>query len=325
MKFRSYPLHQCALYKLSSKGRLAHLVELDHPRRLADLLAPTAKQYSEFKLDSMPCPFTEKARKARYVENPIEVLKRIQRRLTNLLARIEAPTWAHGAVRGKSYRSNAAAHRYGDKCATFDVRSFFPSTSESRVFNFFRDKLLCEPDIAGVLTRVVCHRGRLPTGAPTSPIVSIWANLPMFEALASIAERHGLTFTVYIDDITFSGKCIPSGLTAMVKAVVEQNGHKLAEDKTCYFGKGVPKRITGVVVAGGDLRVPHERFRKARRIRAALVSARSPEARLHLVNRLQGLAGEAAFLDARFIPQKLRVIELARAIRSELSDGAASV
>lgn len=315
---RRYPLHQCALYKVSSKGRLASLLGI---AKVADLfrLAEWQKNYKVFLKAEDICQFTGKKTKERWVQEPKEELKNVQKRIQKLLARVAAPYYVHGGLAGRSYRSNARAHTAGIRCATFDFESFFPSTSWSQAFHFFKDVLLCEADIAKVLADLCCHDGKLPTGAPTSPILAHYANLALFEALAEFAESHNLVFTAYVDDITFSGDSIPRGICAVVGSLVRKHGHKLSTRKTKQFSRGQPRHVTGVVIHEGRLKVPHSRFLKITAIERAIRSATSTAERLQLTNRLVGLVGEAAYLDDRFKAKALLVYASAERLRHQLA------
>ncbi|MES1977283.1 MAG: reverse transcriptase family protein [Pseudomonadota bacterium] len=297
-----YDITQCALYKVTSKVRLASLLHVSVP---AVLGMAKSRKYREFPIKEKVCPFTGKTTKERWVQTPAEALRPLHDRILDLLKRVAPPSYAHAAVKGKSYRSNAAAHKNSAEVATFDLSSFYPSTSENAVFRFFADQLLCAPDIAGLFARLVCvevpgSHPCLPTGSPLSPLISIYANKPMFDALERLASKSGLVFTCYIDDITFSGQAIPAGLTNIVTSLVKRYGHTLAVKKTRIFSNADAKHITGVVVHNGRVSVPNSRFRKARKIQLAIEAETDKLKKIQLMQKLNGLLGEAAYLDPKY-------------------------
>lgn len=295
---KRYSLNQCVLYKVASKARLAAI--LGAPLKTLEALAQDAGNYKLYERAAEVCPFTGKLTKARAVQEPKDALKSVQARIQSLLIRIKAPDYCHGAMPGRSYRTNAQAHLSSKKVATFDIKRFFPSTSASRVYDFFRERLCCSPDVAALLGKLCTYDSALATGSPVSPVLSYLANSQLFEDLAGVAAAWSLKYTVYVDDITFSGDQIPVGLRERVKAIVEKNGHRLSEQKTRVFNAGDVKHITGVVISAGKISVPHVRFQKARGIEEALERASDDEERLILMRKLAGLLGEAAYLDPTF-------------------------
>ena len=216
-----YAIDQCALYKLGAKSRLARLLGFNLSRLIE--LSESASNYKRFKLPETICPFIGKVVKARWVQEPKTELRAIHERLRSLLSRVSTPEYAHGAIAGRSYRSNAEAHIRASRAATFDIKSFYQSTGASRVFEYFSNELQCAPDVAAMLTRLSCVDNCLPTGSPLSPILSLRANKPMFDSLNKLASNHRLVFTCYIDDLAFSGSSISPSLASLVKTVVENN------------------------------------------------------------------------------------------------------
>jgi RNA-directed DNA polymerase len=295
---QGYPLHQCALYKMGSKRRLSHLLGLD----LKELINLSKREdnYSVFELPAEVCKFTGKVKKARWVQNPTPELKELHRRIQTLLSRVAVPEYCHGGPKGRSYRSNASAHITASYVATFDLKSFFPSTKAEQVFKFFFDDLKCSPDVAGLLTDLCTYQRALPTGSPVSPLLAFWANHALFSALKKRAGEQNLNLSVYVDDVTFSGKTLPSDLVFQVESIVQKYGQKLSPDKTRRFGPNSPKHVTGVVIHNEKLMVPHARFYKARAIQRAIKVALDDGERELLTAKLGGLLGEAAFIDARY-------------------------
>ncbi len=313
---KSYALNQCALYKVRSKKRLAQILGFN----LVDLIRLSADDgnFNVFQLEAQVCEFTGTKRKARSIQDPVPGLKAVLVRITKLLSRIQSPDYCHGATTGRSYRSNAQAHVGAQAVATFDLKDFFPSTSSKQVFRFFHKYLQCSPDVAGLLTDLCTYKRALPTGAPSSPILAYWANRGLFETLEQRGNALQLKLSVYVDDITLSGNAIPRSLTEQVAGIVRSHGHTLSAHKTKIFGPGRPKHVTGIVISGGALRVPHSRFRKARAIRAAFNAEKDDRKRVLLAAKLCGLLGESAFLDARYKRMAIDSVKLLAAAKAKL-------
>lgn len=295
---KRYSLDQCALYKVGSKARLATVLCL--PKKRLIELAGSPSNYKTYLLKPKEDPFSDKLRKERYVQEPKIDLRRIHERIQRLLQPVELPSYVHGAVKGRSYRTNAVAHRLGGRVATFDIRTFFPSTTKAAVRDFFADRFLCAPDVAELLAQLTTCGGALATGSPLSPLLSYFANQSMFDELDTLARQHGLSFTCYIDDITLSGATFPARLRKEVIRIVRRHGHKVSDEKTRFYSEVMAKHVTGVVLHAGTVRVPHARFRKARAIELAIRVETDLLAKLKLSERLAGLLGEAAYLDPRY-------------------------
>lgn len=307
---KHYPIHQSPLYLLTSKKKLAEVLRCE----LKELLQFVRAQnnYREFLLPEEVCPFVGKIRKERFVQEPKPELRRVHERLRRLLTRIVPPTYAHAAVRGRSYRTNGLAHVNAQEVATFDIRDFYRSTTSAGVYNFYREHLKCSPDVSSILARLSCSncglgRNALPTGSPLSPILSLYANRPLFDELQKIAQRHDLVFTCYVDDVTYSGVKIPYGLSWEVEACVRKHGHRLATSKTKKFADGRSAHVTGLVLHKGEISVPFARFKKARRIEVAIEDAEPGPLQIKMLQQLAGLLGEAAYLDKRFLPWSLQL------------------
>lgn len=293
-----YPINQCALYGIGSKSKLANVLQSSLSEILE--LAKCGDNYRVFLLPESTCKFTGKKVKERWVQEPKRNLRKIHDRLQKLLRNIIPPGYAHAAVKGRSYRSNALVHAAADRIATFDIRKFYPSTSRSSVYDFFSSQLACAPDIAALLVKIVCCGNGLPTGSPLSPILSLYANKRIFDELNALAQHHSLLFTCYVDDLTFSGAMLPRGLAVLIRNIVEKNGHTISSNKTRIFRRDQRKHVTGVALFKGQVEVPHARFLKARAITTAIDASISAVDRLLLVRKLAGLLGEAAYLDKQF-------------------------
>jgi len=297
---KSYDISQSALYNTSSKAKLAAIFSTDIKeviRRIGD--------YRRFELIPELDPFKlGKPPKVRQVQKPAPKLLAIHERILRLLRCVQVPEYMQFALKGTSYKNNAEMHLSGKCVATLDIRNFFGSTSKSKVFNFFSGPLKATGDVANLYADLTTFDNYLPTGSPLSPLLSFYANKSLFDDLNIIATEHGLTFTCYVDDLTFSGESISRRFLWQIENTIRQYGHVVASKKTRLFKDGIPKHITGVVVHEGSIRVPNVRYRKMRLIKEAIHGSGKNHGltRKELEYKLGGLLGEAAYLDPSNLP-----------------------
>lgn len=314
---KSYPVTQCALYKLSSLKKLSDLLNL--PKESIKSLIGSSEKYREFELPEETDPFSLRRRKARWVQEPTPQLKQVHERILYLLEPVFVPEYAHAAKRGRSYRTNANCHRSSPSIATFDLRDFYGSTRRNIVFDFFRDQLMCASDIAGILAELTTYKNKIPTGSPLSPLLSLHVARPMLDLMESVAKDHNLIFTCYVDDLTFSGKTIPLSLERKITKIANMYGYDISHKKTKIFLPHQAKHVTGVVIIDEQLRVPFTRFRTARNLQAAVIdpSKRHGLSELKLKEKLAGLLGEAAYLDPSYRGMADTAYESLKAAKAE--------
>ena len=293
-----YSTDQSALYKVGSKKRLAKILGAKLSRLL--LLRKSASNYKEFILREQICPFTRKVRKKREVQEPKTELRCLHNRILRLLRFVVPPAYTHAAVKRRSYRSNADFHKDGSQVATLDIQTFYKSTTSSRVYDFWEQQMRCAPDVARLLRDLTCYNDGLPTGSPLSPLLSLFVNKPLFDELNLLALKFDLSFTCYIDDLTFSGDRITPSFLRLVKKAVERRGHVLAPGKTKIFGSRQRKHVTGVVIFNHAIDAPYRRFLKARGINRAVKSTKNSAVKVELLGKLAGLYSEASYLDPKY-------------------------
>ena len=297
-----YNINQCALYKMQSKAQLADILNIG-VRAMLDL--SKSRKFRQFELPEKICEYTGKRTKSRQVQAPAEALCYLHDRIFSLLKLVDPPEYAHAAVKGRSYRTNAEKHKRSIEAATYDIKNFYRSTSNNSVFRFFLKQLFCSPDVSKILSNIVCfpfekNKGCLPTGSSLSPLISIYANRNMFDALSRLAIEHELTFTCYVDDLAFSGTKIPPGFSNRVNSIVKRGGHTIASHKTKFFSEDRAKHITGVVIYEGSVTAPYSRHHKARKLASSIEKTNDIDLKINLLQKRAGLLGETAYLDKRF-------------------------
>ena len=276
----TYRLDQSPLYKLGSRSKLAALLGVSSKELRA--LSSGNALYTEFDIPK------KSGTGFRHVENPCKALKRLQARLARILARINPPEFLFCPVKRRCYVANAAAHRGNRVVQCLDIRKFFPSTPQRRVFWFFHTVMQCERDLAGLLAKLACYQGHLPTGSPLSPIMAYFAYYDLWARIADFCQERGYTFTVYIDDVTISGKRVPKADIWQVQQMIHGMGLRYHKEKT-FVDR--PAEITGVVVRDGKLVAPFRQHKKMHNARALLAGATEDD-RQAVLGLVAGIAGQ---------------------------------
>jgi RNA-directed DNA polymerase len=317
--FELYSISQCALYKLTSPAKLGGALIIKDAA-LKSILE-SEKNYRQFTLLDEINPFSGKRTKARLVQTPARNLRAIHERILKLLQRVQYPEYAHAGVKKRSYRSNAKVHESSKCIATFDLKNFYGSTTNNMVRKFFLNQLNCAGDVAGILTAITTFNGCLPTGSPLSPLLALYTAKPMFDALESLAQKHSLKFTCYVDDLTFSGDNLPASLSREVKSIVVKHNYNLSESKTRIYRENQNKHVTGTVIVNNKIRVPHVRFLTARNIQSAIdgVYDNHGFSNVKLTEKLAGLMNEASYLDHKFHEKALMAHAKLRSERAKLT------
>ena len=272
----------------------------------------------------------------RQIWSPIPRLKAVQRWvLHNILNNLMTHGAAHGFVRGKSIVTNAAVHSNSELLIKLDVQDFFPSVGWRRVKGVFRHAgypeqiatllaLLCTESPRQIVQQegatyyVALGDRALPQGAPTSPALSNIVCLNLDRRLTGLAEKLGLRYSRYADDLTFSlaasdSKPIkaktPANVTkkqldtqhnkmigqllGSVNKILREEGFALNNDKTRVIRKGSQHNVTGMVVNGNS--APRVSRQIKRMLRAAIHNLETGGT-LRVDETLETLAGYAAWI-----------------------------
>jgi RNA-directed DNA polymerase len=247
------------------KSGLPPIFEFSHLSDLVgvdfDILAKMANRPQDF-YRSFTIP--KRSGGIRKIDTPRPILLHIQRWiLDEILSKSTVSEQAHGFIEGRSIVTNSRAHLGCRELLKMDIKDFFPSVSISTVNHIFSN-MGYPPSLCKSLSRLVTLGYSLPQGAPTSPALSNIACLDLDSSLNSLALEHGLTYTRYADDLSFSGGSIPSNMTSLVETVVSKAGLLINSKKTIFSPAGHRKIITGISISSGELKLPRPYIRKLR-------------------------------------------------------------
>lgn len=196
----------------------------------------------------------KKSGKWRLVEEPESELKRLQRQIIKELQKIEWPEYLYGL--NKSAIKNAVQHFNSKVIIKFDISEFFLSTTLGHYYKAIEQlNGILSPDLYKLGKDCFIRDNknptiiRLPTGAPTSPFIASIAFWPVDLSLLSLAKSHGLKYTRYVDDLTFSGNNYPHSLEKDVVKIANKAGFRINFSKTEKCFRNINSQIvTGVLL-----------------------------------------------------------------------------
>lgn len=167
------------------------------------------------------------------------------------------PSSVMGFVDGCSVATNAAAHTGRSYVLNIDLKDFFPSIKRKMVVSSLV-QLHAEPEVARLIARLCTLTPGdggvdcLPQGSPASPILSNIVCLNLDYRLSGLAQRMGLTYTRYADDITFSSDYNvyqeDGSFWKILRKVISECGFTFNDKKTRLKRPWERQEVTGVTV-----------------------------------------------------------------------------
>lgn len=203
----------------------------------------------------------------RQISMPNKKLKETQKLIKEkILENIKISDDANGFTRNKSIITNAKVHLNQEKILNIDLKDFFSSIHNNRVYYIFRKICGYNKDVSYCLMKLVTYKNALPQGAPTSPILSNIVSFMMDIRLKKLSEKMNIRYTRYADDITFSGEknVINKKLLKCVVSIIEDCGFNVNIDKTRFQSKGRRQEVTGLIVNNNTLNVPKKYIKEIR-------------------------------------------------------------
>ena len=195
---------------------------------------------------------------------PDEVLKSIQKQIAEvLLIHMPVSRYAKAYRFGSSTLRNAKHHVGKQVVLKLDILHFFDSIRYSTVkVKVFPEEIYAEP-LRILLTMLCYYKDSLPQGAPSSPAITNIILYEFDEQLGQWCREHGIAYTRYCDDMTFSGDFEPSEAIRYVRLELKKMGFLLNEQKTRIQRPGQQQTVTGIVV-NEKLSIPADYRRKLR-------------------------------------------------------------
>lgn len=291
----------------------------------------------------------------RYISAPLPQLKSLQNWiLRNILVRMPTHEAAHGFIEGRSIVSNAEVHTDSQFVLSMDLKDFFPTLTFRRVKGIFRAMGYLE-GIATIFALICTESPRqpiclqddqtgekkwvhvavgprcLPQGSPASPMLTNLAAMRIDRRLTGLAQKWGLRYTRYADDLTFSAptgsKCTDTWrkkLQEIITEIVEDEGFAIHPDKTKFMGTGNRQEVTGLVV--NDTMAPRVPKTVKTKLRAAIHNQEQGKA-FYEDETLDTLLGYASFIYSaqpsvgkKYLDSTLELMKSVESLLDEVQD-----
>ena len=122
--------------------------------------------------------------------------------------------------------------------------------------------------MATTIAQIACYEGKLPQGAPSSPIITNMICNIFDMRLLRLAKKYKLDYTRYADDLSFSTNNkdflnIEEQFFEELSKEVERAGFSINDKKTRVQYKDSRQEVTGIVV-NKKLNVDRDYYKKTR-------------------------------------------------------------
>jgi len=277
------------LKKTKSLSELAILLGYE-PKALSYIIykIPNEKKYINFTIP-------KKNGGERGIKAPVDKLKKLQRRLAELLSNCYEEvciksklkrSLSHGFRKKHSIITNAMKHRNKRHVFNVDIQDFFPSINFGRVRGFFikNNHFLLDPKVATAIAQIACDNNELPQGSPCSPVISNLIGHLLDIRMVNLAKKAKCTYSRYADDLTFSTNRKEFPMIIAIKKNGDDNkwvsgdvlikslkkiNFEINDNKTSLQNKTARQVVTGLVV-NKRVNIKREYYKQARSMCHAL-------------------------------------------------------
>jgi len=191
----------------------------------------------------------------RRIAAPRVFLKAIQKWISLCLNEYYVvPPHVHGFVSGKSNVTSALVHRSAAWAVSVDIESCFDSTKHQSVRAVF-NRLGYPPEGAKLLTSLCTLGGRLPQGAPSSPVLLNLCMLRVDKRLQKLSRKLNVEVTRYADDIVFSSPTAIEDESKLQLLNIDVKPWRLNPLKSSFTESPKRLKVNGLLVGGGRVRL----------------------------------------------------------------------
>lgn len=142
----------------------------------------------------------------------------------------------YGGVMGRTYIDSINVHVDNKYRCAIDISNFFTSIKFERVYDYFKT-IRKDKDVAMIMTLLCTYNPNgcktiyglvVAQGFNTSMALAYLANQKMFVELDHFFKKNGLSYSVFVDDVTFSSKkFINQSVINDVISIIRKHGYRV--------------------------------------------------------------------------------------------------
>lgn len=200
------------------------------------------------------------SQKIRNVVNPEFRLKTFQTEINRHLQTIQLSPCMFGGVAGRNHIDNALEHIESKFFLTIDLKNFFGKISNRRVNHLFLNHGFTWNQ-ARILTKLTTYKNCLPQGAPTSTSIANLIFSQTAAELQNLCNQKGITFSCYVDDLTFSATKDFKPALIEIFALLVQDGFFVHQSKIKYNVGSC--EVTGLFIKNKQLKLEKEMLKNS--------------------------------------------------------------
>lgn len=166
----------------------------------------------------------------------------------HILAKLPVSAYATAYTKGSTLMNNVAPHVGKRYLLKLDITDFFGNIRFFQVYSAAFNTNYFPKQIGVMLTALCCREDVLPQGAPTSPALSNLVMRNFDNSIGKWCDNHGISYTRYCDDMTFSSDRPLFAVCQKVRSMLEETGFELNEKKTRFVTNAMRQSVTGLTV-----------------------------------------------------------------------------
>ncbi|MCW2351103.1 reverse transcriptase family protein [Sphingobium sp. B12D2B] len=255
--------------------------------------------------------------KPRRLAVPFGKLRGVHERLKFHLNKIKQPDYLFSPRKGRGQRDNAERHVGQVQFLSLDIRQFYPSTTSEHIFRWAHHEAGLKADVAGMLVHLIAVDGRMPFGSPISPVLTALVHRRMFDAIKQICDARGLQMSLWVDDLTISGREVRGEVVDEIRAQIRKSGFDT--HKIHFRTANRPVVITGVPIQGGRVMAPRKVHDRIRAGYSDLRASNDDGIREQIIDRLLSALGTYRYHVGRGTPEGRVAANRMHALRARRS------